>query len=227
LGYCLQILEEESNMHNISEILPKLIQASVESIVENAELVTTLDQVLGDGDHVINLQRGLHALQEQQETYVQLDWPGALQKIGMTLLGKMGGASGSLFGTLFMSLGKALGEEPVTQQTFAVAFNQAVDMVKKRGKSGAGEKTMLDVLIPVADCLENARANASYNDTLQAVAKAAITGMESTQDMLATKGRASFLGERSIGHIDAGAKTSQLIICAVVAVLLATSTTPA
>ncbi|MFI3190633.1 MAG: dihydroxyacetone kinase subunit DhaL, partial [Methylococcales bacterium] len=184
----------------------------------NAEEVTALDQAIGDGDHVINLQRGLIALMAQRDELSQLDWASVWQKMGMTLMSTIGGASGSLFGTLFVTMSKAARNQTINQQTVASIFKAGVEAVKQRGKADAGEKTMLDVLIPVADYLQTA-VDVSLPELLENIPKVAIAGMESTRDMLATKGRASYLEERSLGHIDAGAKTSQLMICAIVAVL--------
>jgi len=192
------------------EILPILINSVTEIIEQNAEEVTTLDQVLGDGDHVTNLQRGLVALNQQANEISELEWALAIKKIGMTLLSTMGGASGSLFGTLFISMSKAIATEgDLNRQNFAGIFSQAVDAVKKRGKAEAGEKTMLDVLIPVAE-------NMLQGIDMEKLPQVAIEGMESTRAMKATKGRASYLEEKSIGHIDAGARTSQLMICSIV-----------
>ncbi len=199
-------------------LLPRLIEAITNTIEINAEEVTALDQAIGDGDHVINLQRGLNALMAQREELSQLDWITAWQKIGMTLMSTIGGASGSLFGTLFIAMNKATRDQVINQQTFATIFKAGLEAVKQRGKADAGEKTMLDVLIPVADYLQTA-VNVSLPEVLATVPNVAIAGMESTRDMLATKGRASFLEERSLGHIDAGARSSQLMICAMVAVL--------
>ena len=196
-------------------LLPNLIQAIDDTIQENAEEVSELDKAIGDGDHVINLQRGISALQKQAVELSQLDWPTAWKKIGMTLLTTMGGASGSLFGTLFLSMNKAAVEQAINQQGFAEIFTQGMEAVKQRGKSDAGEKTMLDVLLPVAAELQQTAADSvALSDVLDEIDRVAVAGVESTRDMLATKGRASYLGERSKGHIDAGAKTSQLMISA-------------
>jgi len=202
-------------------LLPRLIQAIDKTIETNAEEVTALDQAIGDGDHVTNLQRGIKALIAQSDELALLDWVAAWQKIGMTLMTAVGGASGSLYGTLFVAMSKAARDRPLDLQAFAEIFSSGVDAVKQRGKADAGEKTMLDVLIPVASSLRQAAADSvALPAALDKVARSAIAGMESTRDMLATKGRASFLEERSRGHIDAGAKTSQLMICALVDVLL-------
>lgn len=203
------------------KLLPQLITAINATIEANAEDVTALDQAIGDGDHVINLQRGLNALMAQREELSQLDWVAAWQKIGMTLMSTVGGASGSLLGTLFVTMSKTAREQTIDQQGFAAIFKAGVESVKLRGKSDAGEKTMLDVLIPVANYLQQAAAdNVSLSETLENVTQVAIAGMESTRDMLATKGRASFLEARTLGHIDAGARTSQLMICAIAAILV-------
>ncbi|MFI3157278.1 MAG: dihydroxyacetone kinase subunit DhaL [Methylococcaceae bacterium] len=209
-------------------LLPRLIQAIDNAIETNAEEVTALDQAIGDGDHVTNLQRGIKALIAQSDELAQLDWVAAWQKIGMTLMTAVGGASGSLYGTLFVAMSKAARERPLNIQTFAEIFSSGVDAVKLRGKADAGEKTLLDVLIPVAASLRQAASDSvALAEALETIARTAIAGMESTRDMLATKGRASFLEERSRGHIDAGAKTSQLMICALVGVLAEQLTAPA
>ena len=197
-------------------LLPSLIEAIASTIENNAEEVTALDQAIGDGDHVFNLQRGLDALVMEKDDLAQLDWVSALQKIGMTLMTTVGGASGSLFGTLFVAMSKAARDQELNLQSFAKIFSKGVESVKQRGKADVGEKTMLDVLVPVALSLkDSATASAELPDVLENIKREAISGMESTRDMLATKGRASFLGERTKGHIDAGAKTTQLMICAI------------
>lgn len=202
-------------------VLPSLIQAVNDTIAKNAEEVTALDQAIGDGDHVTNLQRGIHALTAQSAELGQIaGWSEAWQKIGMTLMSTVGGASGSLYGTLFIALSKAARDKPLNLANFADVFAQGVDTVKQRGKADAGEKTLLDVLIPVAANVRQAAAESTpLPDLLQNICDVAVEGMESTRDMLATKGRASFLGERTKGHIDPGAKTMQLMICAISDVL--------
>ena len=209
-------------------LLPGLIEAIQLVIEANAEEVTALDQAIGDGDHVTNLQRGLQALMAERVELSEMDWAAAFQKMGMSLMSSVGGASGSLYGTLFLALSKAAKDQDLNLQSFADIFNRGVEAVKQRGRAGAGEKTMLDVYIPVADYLQKAASKSvPLSDVLATVAQVAIAGVESTRDMLATKGRASFLEERSRGHIDAGAKTGQLMICAIVDVLTKQLTTPA
>jgi dihydroxyacetone kinase-like protein len=138
----------------------------------------------------------------------------------MVLMASVGGASGSLYATLFISLSKNSLNKNLDCQTFAESFALAIDAVKQRGKSDVGEKTMLDVLVPVAESLNSAaQANQDLAMTLNRICQVAEAGVENTRNLLATKGRASFLGERSLGHIDAGAKTAQLMIAAIVSVL--------
>lgn len=213
-------------MNVTTHVLPDVLHAMVATIAANADEVTALDQAIGDGDHVYNLQRGLQALLQQQEELLSLEWGACLQKIGMTLMSTVGGASGSLYGTLFLALSKALHGRDLDLPVFAEIFSVAVVAVKQRGKADVGEKTMLDVYIPVADYLNQAQ-HLPLTSVLTQVQAVAASGVEATRDMLATKGRASFLGERSRGHIDAGAKTAQLMITALAQVLLQTSATPA
>ena len=200
--------------------LAQLIQAIDSNIEQHADEVTELDRAIGDGDHVINLRRGIAALEDITVELDELDWSPALMKIGMTLMSTMGGASGSLFGTLFLSMSKAAKGQTLTTTSFADVFYQGVEAVKQRGKADLGEKTMLDTLIPVANRLkEDARNGTEFEQLLTNLSEQAITGMKSTKDMIATKGRASFLGDRAIGHIDAGARTSQLMICTITDIL--------
>ncbi|OAH99557.1 dihydroxyacetone kinase subunit L [Methylomonas methanica] len=201
-------------------LFPELIQALIATIDAHAEEVTELDQAIGDGDHVFNLQRGLQALREHAGEIAPLDWVAAWQKIGMTVMAAVGGASGSLYATLFIALAKQGKDKVIDLSGFSEAFLQAVEAVKQRGKADVGEKTMLDVLVPVALALrDEAAAGKPLAEILERLCTVAAEGVEATREMLATKGRASFLGERSKGHVDAGAKTAQLMIAAIAEVL--------
>ena len=227
LDFAKHFLKLDTIMQLNPAILPSLIEAIDEVIEKNADEVTALDQAIGDGDHVFNLQRGIKALKLQKDDFVQLDWAGAWQKIGMILMSAVGGASASLYGTFFITMSKAARERQLNLEAFADVYTQAVESVKHRGKSDAGEKTMLDVLVPVSECLRQSAADSvALPAVLEKITGVAVDGMESTRDMLATKGRASFLGERSRGHIDAGAKSAQLMICAIVSVMAEHSTAP-
>jgi dihydroxyacetone kinase-like protein len=201
-------------------IIPDLIKAISDTIIQHADAITELDQAIGDGDHVFNLQRGIEALQAHSSEIAELDWSAAWQKIGMTVMAAIGGASGSLYATLFISLSKQTKDKPENLETFAEAFVLAVEAVKQRGKADVGEKTMLDVWVPVAIAFkQDVEAGKNLADILQHVCTVADAGVEATRDMLATKGRASFLGERSKGHIDAGAQTAQLMIATITSVI--------
>jgi len=208
-------------MSTQAESLAALINAIQETIISHSDEVTELDRAIGDGDHVVNLQRGLDSLKKLEAEFAEMTWSAAFMKIGMTLMSTMGGASGSLFGTLFVSMAKASKDKNLNLTNFAKIFAQGVESVKQRGKSDIGEKTMLDTLIPVANSLVSDSENGvTLEQALTNAKQHAITGMESTKELIATKGRASFLGERAIGHIDAGARTSQLMICAIADTLL-------
>ena len=182
-------------------------------IDENASEIEALDQNIGDGDHVFNVQRGLKLVVELENTIKDLPLDKALNMIAMKVLSGIGGSSGALFGTFFMSMAKT------TDLDKNINFNKACEMIingiqamKERGKAGVGEKTMMDVLIPVSDKLKDIKSNNEIEQGLNEIIKIAKDRMLSTKDMLCTKGRASFLGERAKGHIDPGARSSQLII---------------
>mgnify|MGYP003950659705 FL=1 len=182
-------------------------------IDENASEIEALDQNIGDGDHIFNVQRGLKLVVELENTIKDLPLDKALNMIAMKVLSGIGGSSGALFGTFFMSMAKT------TDLDKNINFNKACEMIingiqamKERGKAGVGEKTMMDVLIPVSDKLKDIKSNNEIEQGLNEIIKIAKDRMLSTKDMLCTKGRASFLGERARGHIDPGARSSQLII---------------
>ncbi|MFM8330609.1 MAG: DAK2 domain-containing protein, partial [Candidatus Methylumidiphilus sp.] len=137
------------------------ILAAAAAIDANAEEVTALDQAIGDGDHVTNLQRGLGVLAGLAPDLGALDWSAAFQKMGMSVMSTVGGASGSLYGTFFLALAKSLKGRELDQAALAEAFAAGVASMKQRGKADLGEKTMLDVLIPVAEALQKAAADAA------------------------------------------------------------------
>ena len=196
-------------------ILAPFIAAAVLVIRRHADELTTLDQAIGDGDHGINMQRGFEAIEAIRSELDRLALNTALQKIGMTLVMKVGGASGPLYGSFFMSLGKALPEQP-SLTDFTHAFAAGVEAVKKRGKSDVGTKTMLDVLVPVSAALQKAlQEQVTGSALLQQLQQIAEQSLQATQPMQASKGRASYLGERSIGHLDPGAMSSYLLITSV------------
>lgn len=186
----------------------RLLDGVANQVIGHAEELTALDSAIGDADHGLNMKRGCEAILADKTNILAKPLPEALKAIGMTLVMKVGGASGPLYGTLFMALGKELPAEP-TLADAAKALNAAVDAIKARGKADFDNKTMLDVLGPVAKHLAN--GDVSFDS----VRRLARERAEATIPMKAIKGRASFLGERSIGHMDPGARSSALIITAI------------
>jgi dihydroxyacetone kinase-like protein len=192
-------------------------EAVKSAILANEEHIESLDRAIGDGDHFINVRRGSEAIAAMKSELLALSPAEAFKRIGMKLLSTIGGASGPLIGSFFISMGRELEglPEPNARQ-FAAALSAGVDAIKSRGKADVGEKTMLDVLIPTSRLLMRLAGEGSDRETLCAKLKEeAETNMLATRDMIATKGRAHFLGERALGHIDPGAKTSQVAVFAV------------
>ncbi len=188
-----------------------------DTIISHESELESLDRAIGDGDHYINMKRGAQTIVEMQQELAALTPDAALQKIGMKLLSTIGGASGPLLASFFMGMAKVIKEKGNDSiATYADAFATGVDTIRQRGKADIGEKTMLDVLIPVAqEFSAMAAQNASAKEISVALKLTAEQGMLSTKDLIATKGRAAGLGERAIGHIDPGAKSCQLMIEAV------------
>lgn len=181
-----------------------LIRAAHDVIADHADELTALDGAIGDADHGINMKRGFDGILAKSEEIAGKPLPEALKSAGMALVMTVGGASGPLFGTFLMSLGKEIGTAP-DRAALARAFKSATDAVAARGKSERGQKTMLDVLYPVADALAAGRSGTEIVEIAHDAARA-------TAPMKAIRGRASFLGDRSIGHIDAGARSTALLI---------------
>ncbi|MDO9280789.1 MAG: dihydroxyacetone kinase subunit DhaL [Methylotenera sp.] len=193
-----------------------------DTILNNESILESLDRAIGDGDHYINMKRGASAIVDMQTELESLSPDTALNKIGLKLLSTVGGASGPLLASFFMGMAKALkdsGDESVP--TYAAAFAVGVDLIRQRGKADIGEKTMLDVLIPVTNQFKAlAAANANVKEICTALINTAEQGVLATKDLIATKGRAAGLGERAIGHIDPGAKSCQLMISTVCNLIL-------
>ena len=189
----------------------RLVRALAGAVIEHTDELTSLDQAIGDGDHGLNMKRGFEAVLATLPGLADKSLPEMLKSIGMTLVMKVGGASGPLVGTFFMELGKALPEQP-SRADLVAAMEKAIDAVKARGRSEAGQKTLLDVLVPVQAVL------AGGGDA-KAIATEAVQAADRTMPMLAIRGRASFLGERSIGHMDPGSRSASLLIGAAVETL--------
>ena len=183
-------------------------------IDNNAPEIEKLDQEIGDGDHIFNVQRGIKLVIELEPIIKHLSMSKALNQIAMKILSGIGGSSGALFGTLFMTMAKVSNiDDGIDYKKAINMFVDGVEAVKQRGKADVGEKTMMDVLIPVANCLkEGVEKDIDLKDLMRKTIETAEKGMLSTKNLLATKGRASFLGERSKGHIDPGARSTQLMI---------------
>lgn len=193
--------------------LRALVAAVADTIATHAEELTALDAAIGDGDHGSGMQRGAAAVLADLDSFAANPLPDALKAIGTKVVMTVGGASGPLYGTLFLTIGKELAVAP---DDLAGAFGKAVAAVAARGKSERGQKTMLDVLFPVAEALAAGKSGPE-------LVKLGHAEVEATRDRKAIRGRASFLGERSIGHIDPGARSSALILETVVNALEATS----
>lgn len=187
-----------------------------EAINENKDFLTDLDREIGDADHGVNMARGFSAVMEaipQDET----DIGTVLKKTGMTLLSKVGGASGPLYGTAYMEAGKlAAGKSELNAEDFGAMLNAAIEGIQKRGKAVRGEKTMLDALIPAYEAYTaKVTEGADLISALEEACTKAKEGIEFTKTIRATKGRASYLGDRSIGHQDPGATSATLTLEAI------------
>ena len=181
-------------------------------ISENRAYLTRLDGDIGDGDHGTNMDRGMKKALERLETTDGDDIGASLKAVGMALVSSVGGAAGPLYGTLFMQMGQAAaGKAELDLAGFTEALDAGVQGVIKRGKAERGDKTMLDALGPALDALKEEGGD-DVAGALERAADAAREGMEATIPLVARKGRASYLGERSAGHQDPGATSSHLLL---------------
>jgi dihydroxyacetone kinase-like protein len=196
-----------------ADLQRRLIKAVAERVIQHTDELVALDQAIGDGDHGLNMKRGFEAVLADLDKLSAMPLDESLKGVGMSLVMKVGGASGPLYGSLFMALGKSLPAQ-ADRAGLAQAFAAAVDAVKSRGKSDVGQKTMIDVLVPVLSMLNDANS-----DLPASLCAAAQDAARATIPVRAQRGRASFLGERSIGHMDPGARSAALMVCAVVDVM--------
>ncbi|MEV6490599.1 dihydroxyacetone kinase subunit DhaL [Actinoplanes sp. NPDC051633] len=183
-------------------------------VAANKQMLTELDSAIGDADHGANLDRGMTAVVAALEADAPADPAALLKKTGMTLISKVGGASGPLYGTAFLRMATSAGDaSTLDPQAFAAALRAALDGVISRGKAALGDKTMVDALSPAVDALEAAvAAGKPLSSALSAAAAAAAAGRDEVTPLVARKGRASYLGERSAGHQDPGATSVTLLI---------------
>tara|TARA_Y100000590_G_scaffold189220_1_gene215556 strand:- start:341 stop:967 length:627 start_codon:yes stop_codon:yes gene_type:complete len=199
------------NSENIFYSLEK-----IKLIIEyHKQEIEKLDQEIGDGDHIFNIQRGIKESLNLKDELKDSDPGEVLKKIGMKIMTTVGGSSGALFATLLIGMAKKYDNNLSNLENIAQMFSSGVDAMKQRGKADFGEKTMLDVLIPVSKELNKLSSHKDLIEISKKIKETAEKSMLSTKDLIATKGRASFLGERARGHIDPGARSSQLAIEAI------------
>ena len=195
-------------------VLGQWVRSFAALVAENKDHLTELDAAIGDADHGSNMDRGMTAAVAALDETRPASAGALLSKVGMTLVSTVGGASGPLFGTLFLRMGTSLGDTGTVSATdLAAALRAGLGGVVDRGKAGAGDKTMYDALAPAVDALDEAlAADVPLPAALEAARGAAAAGRDATTPMLARKGRASYLGERSVGHQDPGATTVALLL---------------
>jgi phosphoenolpyruvate---glycerone phosphotransferase subunit DhaL len=197
------------------------VRSSAAVIEEHAATLTKLDSAIGDGDHGTNMNRGFKAVQQRLDGLEAEDFPSLFKAVGMALIGKVGGASGPLYGSLFLGMAKELGgsslgaqgPREVEDERLAAALRAGYDSVVARGKAQLEDKTMLDAWHPALEALDAALAEGKeLGPALDEATAAAEAGMKATIPMIARKGRASYLGERSRDHQDPGATSTYLIL---------------
>jgi dihydroxyacetone kinase-like protein len=191
------------------------IKSVENSINKHKDEIEKLDQEIGDGDHIFNILRGLKELLNLEEELISKPPDQIFKQLGMKIMTTVGGSSGALFATLLIGMSKQYNSEINDLDNLSQMFFEGVQSMKKRGKADIGEKTMLDVLIPVSKTLNDLKIEEDISKVAEKIIFVAKEGMISTKDIIATKGRASFLGERAKGHIDPGARSSHLGIEAI------------
>lgn len=197
-----------------SEQLIQLLNNMADIIIENKENLNDLDRAIGDADHGINMTRGFTEVKLKLEGLQGKDPSTILKTVAMALISTVGGASGPLYGTAFMkAAGVVTGKETIEGKDLIPIYEEVIEGIKARGKSDKGCKTMLDALIPAYEAYkETYESSGDFKVAAAAAEQAAFRGVEYTKEIIATKGRASYLGERSIGHADPGATSSHLLI---------------
>lgn len=204
-----------------SAALERWLRTFADEVRSHADELTALDSAIGDADHGANMRRGMAAVVAKLDATPDAAPAALLKSAGMTLVSTVGGASGPLYGTLFLRMATAAGDrEELDAAGFAAALRAGLDGVVARGKAAPGDKTMLDALVPAVDALDAAVSDgAGLRDALRAAAIAADRGSDATVPLVARKGRASYLGERSAGHRDPGATSTALLVNAAAATL--------
>lgn len=195
------------------EVLIKSLYNMQKSMEENKQFLTDLDAKIGDGDHGINMNKGFQAVKKKldEDTFESCDQ--VLKSVAMTLISTVGGASGPLYGTAFLKAAGGVSGKNISNEELIGSFKKAIEGIQMRGKAVKGEKTMLDALMPALEALESSiDGNKTIVEALEAAVNAAEEGVEYTKTIIASKGRASYLGERTLGHQDPGATSSYLLI---------------
>ena len=215
----------DANSHPVpidSSVIVASIGAVHAAILANESSIESLDRAIGDGDHYLNVRRGCEVLLALRKDLESKRPGAAFTAIGIKLLSTIGGASGPLISGFFVAMGRSLADEgALDRRRMADAFAAGVESIKLRGKADVGEKTMLDVLIPVSQILLSHSADSlPLKDLCDVLNASATENMLATRRMIATKGRAAFLGERALGHIDPGCKTCEVVLATVTATVL-------
>lgn len=185
------------------------IRAATQTLIDHADELSELDRAIGDGDHGLNMRRGAQAIQARTDELADLSLNDALRAMGMTCMSSIGGSSGPVFGTLLVTLAKELPSEPQAAD-WARAVDVGIKALTRLGKAEVGQKTLLDVLDPIQRVLAQ-----GGDDLVSRVRRCAMDSAAATAQIAATRGRASFLGERALGHVDPGSRSMALIIAAI------------
>lgn len=190
-----------------------IIQKVTNTIIENKDYLTELDRVIGDGDHGINLTRGFEKVLEQLDSFSEMNPSEIMIKIAMTLISNVGGASGAIYGSAFLRAGQFLKDKTIDNQTIVQTWEEMIKAIETRGGAKIGDKTMLDTIVPAYQAFKSTiNSNKDLKTAFIEASKAAEIGMDNTKNMIASKGRATYLGERSKNHIDPGSCSSYLMI---------------
>lgn len=203
------------------ELFLEIFKKCANDIIANREMLNDLDRAIGDFDHGSNMARGFTLALEKVESIHEMSISDILKQVGMVLISNVGGASGPLYGTAFLKASMAsAGKESLDSETIVKMYELIIEGIKQRGASDRGHKTMLDAIIPAYEAFNEAvQAGLDIKTASRKASDAANAGVEYTKTIIATKGRASYLGERSIGHADPGATSTSIIIAAIADVL--------
>lgn len=192
----------------------KIMRNIAKTVKENKGYLTELDSAIGDGDYGVNLERGFNAVEQKLLDDKSKDIGTVLENVGLTLMNSAGGAVGALYGTAFMKAGEAVkGRQKISLEDLVRMFKDVEQGIKEIGSAGLGEKTILDAIHPAVEALKRATEEGlSFVEVLERSTKAAKEGVENTKKMIAMRGRAKYLGDRTVGHQDVGATSFYLML---------------